>query len=83
MDHFKYLGSEMEAEGGSWKAVMQRVKIAWMKWREMSGIICDRKIPRKLKSKIYRTVLRLVRLYGAKCWTMRKKEDNLLRRAEM
>ena len=35
VDHFKYLGSEMEAEGGSWKAVMQRVKIAWMKWRKM------------------------------------------------
>ena len=83
VDHFKYLALEMEAEGGSWKAVMQRVKIAWMKWREMSGIICDRKILRKLKSKIYRTVLRPVLLYGAEWLTMRKKEDNLLRRTEM
>ena len=41
----------MEAEGGSWKAVKQRVKTAWVKWREMSGVICDRKMPRKLKCK--------------------------------
>ena len=49
---FKYLGTVMETEGGSSKAVKQRVKSAWMKWREMSGVICDRKMPMKLKSKI-------------------------------
>ena len=28
-------------------------------------------------------MVRPVLLYGAECWTMRKKEDNLLRRTEM
>ena len=83
VDCFKYLGTVMETEGGSNKAVKQRVKSAWMKWREMSGVICDRKIPKKLKSKIYKSVLRPVMLYGAECWAMRKKEDDLLRRTEM
>ena len=67
VDCFKYLGTVVEAEGGSWKAVKQRVETAWMKWTEMSGVICDRKMPRKLKYKIYKTVLRLVLLHGAEC----------------
>ena len=62
---------------------MKEIKSAWVKWREMSGVFCDRKIPKKLKSKIYKSVLRPVMLYGAECWAMRKKEDDLLRRTEM
>ena len=83
VDCFKYLGTAMEMEGGSSKAVKQRVKSAWMKWREMSGVTCDRKIAKKLISKIYKSVLRLVMLYGAECWAMCKKEDDQLRRMEM
>ena len=43
VDDFKYLGSVMAAGGGSWKAVKQRVKVAWMKWRDMSVIMCNAK----------------------------------------
>ena len=83
VEDFKYLGSVLEVEGGSWKAVKQRVKVAWMKWREMSGVTCDKRMPRKLKCKICRTVIRPVLLYGAECWTIRKKKENLLKRTEM
>ena len=62
VDCFKYLGTVMETEGGLSKAVKQRVKSALMKWREMSGVICDRKIPKELKSKVYKSVLRPVML---------------------
>ena len=74
MEHFKYLASEIEAEEGVLGAVKQRVKAAWAKWREVTGVICDRKIPRKLKCKIYKTVVRPVLLYGGKCWAVRKKD---------
>ena len=83
VEHFKYLGSEIEAEGGVLGAVKQRVKAAWAKWREVTGVICDRKIPRKLKCRIYKTVVRPVLLYGGECWAVRKKEEELLRRTEM
>ena len=46
----------------------------------MSGVMCDKRLPRKLKCKIYRAAIRTVPLYDAKCWRMREKEDNLLRR---
>ena len=50
-----------------------------MKWCEMAGVICDKGMPNKLKSKIYRTVVRPVLVYAAaKCWTMRKKEEDLM-----
>ena len=39
------------------------------------GVICDKKVPVKLKVKIYLPDSTM--LYGAECcWAMRKKEDN-------
>ena len=34
-------------------------------------------MPRKLKIKRYMTVIRPVLLYGAECWTVRKKEKQI------
>ena len=31
LEDFRYSGLVIEAEGGSWKAIKQRVKLAWMK----------------------------------------------------
>lgn len=79
---FKYLGS-VTAEGGrTEKAVRQRVKDEWRKWREMSGITLDKKIPLKLRMKIYKSVLRPVLLHGAETWSLKKKEG-ILERMEM
>ena len=38
-----------------------------MKWREVSGAICDRKFPVKLKVKVYQTVIRTMVLYDCGC----------------
>ncbi|VDP07609.1 unnamed protein product [Heligmosomoides polygyrus] len=35
-------------------------------------VLCDRKIPEHLKSKVYRTVVRPVAMYGAMCWLATK-----------
>ena len=43
-----------------------------MKWREMT-VLCDKGMPNKLKSKIYRTVVRPVLMYGAE-WLDNKEE---------
>ena len=52
---FKYLGSIFDAEGGSTTDCKNRVRLAWNKWREITGVICDKKVPIKLKHKIYWT----------------------------
>ncbi|KAK2156025.1 hypothetical protein NP493_2008g00007 [Ridgeia piscesae] len=40
-------------------------------------------MPRKLKIKLYITVIRPVRLYGAECWTVRKKEKQNLEKPDV
>ena len=51
--------------------------------RDLSGVISDNKMPRILKIKLYMTVIRPVLLYGADCWTVRKKEEQIIKKTEM
>ena len=46
-------------------------------------VIEDKKLPTKLKTKLYTTVVRPVILYGAECWTTGVKEENILEKTEM
>ncbi|XP_047494092.1 uncharacterized protein LOC125042494 [Penaeus chinensis] len=73
VQEFRYLRVTVYARGGSQVAIRVRVTAAWNKWRELSGVISDRKMPRKLKVKLYSTIIRPVLLYGAEVWTMGKK----------
>ena len=75
VNKFKYLGVTISEEGGSEEAVRARVSAAWGKWRDISGVISDKKMPKKLKIMLYMTVIRPVLLYGAECWTVRRKEE--------
>ena len=79
---FQYLGSMFDAEGGTTTDCKNRVQLAWNKWREETGVICDKKVPVKLKHKIYKTVIRPTMTYGAECWTM-KKDEMLMNKTEM
>ena len=83
VNKFKYLDVTISEEGGSEEAVRARVSAAWGKWRDLSGVISDKKISRKLKTKLYMTVIRPVLLHGAQCWTVRKKEQQILEKTEM
>ena len=69
---FKYLGSMFAAEGGSETEVNNRVKVAWAKWREVSGVMRDKKMPIKLKDKIYKTIAKPAMIYGSECWAVKK-----------
>ena len=51
--------------------------------RDPTGVISDKKMPRKLKIKLYMTVIKPVLLCGAECWTVRKKEEQILEKTEM
>ena len=72
---FKYLGSTIDRRGGASKDVENRVAKAWSKWRELSGVICDKKVPTKLKILIYQTVIRPTLLYGCETWPMSVKDE--------
>lgn len=40
--------------------VNHKIKGGWMKWREALGILCDKKVPMRLKDKFYRNVVRFI-----------------------
>ena len=80
---FKYLGDMFSEDGGTEVAVRARVTKAWIKWREISGVINDKRMPRKLKVKMYETVIRPVLLYGLVIRALTRKEEKKLETTEM
>jgi hypothetical protein len=66
-DTFRYLGSLLQKNGDIDEDVSHRIKVGWLKCRQASGILCDPRVPLKLKDKFYRTAIRPAMLYGAEC----------------
>ena len=63
--------------------VSHRIKAGWIKWRQASDILCDKRVPQKLKGKFYRTAIRSAMLYGAECWPTKIRHVQQLSVAEM
>ena len=80
---FCYLGTVINECGGSREEVKSRVNKAWAKWRETSGIVCDKRMSVKLKVKIYTSVIRPVLLYGMEALALKRSEERLLDSTEM
>ena len=47
-------------------------------WRMCSGVLCDRKIPVKLKAKVYKTVIRPAMLCAAETWATKEMDEKRL-----
>ncbi|CAG5030109.1 unnamed protein product [Parnassius apollo] len=43
-DHFRYLGSVLDASGDIDRDIKARISAAWAKWSVVMGVICDPKI---------------------------------------
>ncbi|KAL6624698.1 hypothetical protein ACP70R_032019 [Stipagrostis hirtigluma subsp. patula] len=69
----QYLGSMLQKDGDIDEDVNHRIKSGCVKWCQASGILYDKRVPQKLKGKLYRTTLRPTTLYGAKCWLTKKR----------
>jgi len=54
-----------------------------LKWRQASSVLCDRRVPPKLKDKFYRTTICPVMWYGAECWPTKRRHVQQLSVAEM
>ena len=40
--------------------IAKRVGAGWMNWKKCSGVLCDKRMPVKLKGKVYRKKLDLL-----------------------
>ncbi|KAG2558272.1 hypothetical protein PVAP13_8NG180401 [Panicum virgatum] len=82
-DTFRYLGSVLQKDGDIDEDVRHRISASCLKWRQASGILCDKRVPQKLKGKFYRTAIRPAMLYGAECWPTKRRHVQQLSVAEM
>jgi hypothetical protein len=48
----------LQKDGDIDEDVNHRIKAGWMKWRQASGILCDKRVPQKLKGKFDSTAIR-------------------------
>ena len=82
-EKFRYLESVMHKSGGIDYDVYSRISAAWPKWWEVTGVVCDRRIPTKLNGLIYKSIIRPVFLYGRECWPALSRHTQELHVTEM
>jgi len=83
VEKFKYLGSIIEESGDIDEDISHRIRAGWQKWRKTCGVLCDKKIPLRLKGRVYRMVVRPALLYGVECWPIKKTQVQRMMVAEM
>ena len=71
---FKYLGSTVQESGSCEREGKKRVQAGWNGWRKVSGVICDRRLPARVKGKVYSSVVRPAMVYGLETVVVTKKQ---------
>ena len=80
---FKYLGSTVQESGGCKREVKKRVQTGWNGWRRVSGVICDKRLPARVKEKVYSSVVRPAMVYELETVAVTKKQVKEMEIAEM
>ena len=55
----------------------------WKEWRKVLGVICDRRLPAKVKGKVYSSVVKPAMAYGLETVVVTKKQVEEMEVAEM
>ena len=80
---FKYLGSTVQESGGCEREIKKRVQAGWNGWRRVSGVICDKRLPTRVKGKVYSSVVRPAMVYGLETVAVTKKQVEEMEVAEV
>ena len=83
VDHFKYLRSVIDKDGTIDRDVDLRVQAAWSSWRNLTGVLYDRKIPLRLKANVHEAIIRPALTYGSECWAMKVTNKRKIATTEM
>ena len=80
---FKYLGSAVQESGSCEREVKKRVQAGWNGWRKVSRVICNRRLPTRVKGKVYSLVVRPAMVYRLEMVAVTKKQVKKMEVAEM
>ena len=80
---YMYLGSTVQESGSCEREVKRRVHAGWNGWRRVSGVICHRRLPARVKGKVYSSVVRPAMVYGLETVAVTKKQVEEMEVAEM
>ena len=80
---FKYWGSTVQESGGCEREVKKRVQAGWNGWRKVSRVICNRRLPARVKGKVYSSVVRPAMVYRLETVAVTKKQVEEMEVAEM
>ena len=83
VEDFKYMGSTVQSNGECGREVKKRVQAGWNGWRRMSGVICDRIVPARVKGKLYKVAVRPAMLYGLEAVARTKRQEAEMEVAEL
>ena len=73
----------MQESGSCERGIKKKVQAGWNGWRKVSGVICDRRLPARVKGKVYSSVVRPAMVYGIVTVAVTKKQVEELEVAEM
>ena len=74
VDCFKYLGSQVAADGGCERDVVHRMNEGYRAWRALKSVLSNRGLEIKAKKCLYKGEIVPRALYGAEAWGMRSAE---------
>ena len=69
---FKYLGLVTQCTGNLEKEITNRIQSGWNNWRKITGVVCNKRVPIRLKGKIHKAVVRPVLMYGLETAPIKK-----------
>ena len=81
--NFKYLVSTVFNNGRCEEEVRRRIQAGWMSWKNVSGVLCDRKLSPKVKGRMYKSVVRPIILYGRETVALTERQMGKMEVAEL
>ena len=74
---WRVTSSELEKE------INHRIQSGWNNWRKITEVVCDKRLPIRLKGGINKAVVRPALMYGLETAPIKKAEERKLDVAEM
>ena len=81
--NFKYLGSTLSSDERCEEEVRRRIQAGWMSWKKVSGVLYNRKLSARVKSKMYKSVVRPAMLYGMETVAVTERQVGKMEVAEL